>query len=206
VLTPSKRIIPLNQLAIHLIRGRRVMLDSDLAVIYQVSTKRLNEQLRRNRNRFPVDFAFQLTVEELTDLRSQFATSNLRLQTAASTKRGGRRYLPWVFTEHGAIMLASVLNSDVAVQASVRVVRVFVRLREMVSGNAALAVKLAELERRPDSQDESIANLFQAIRQLLTPPTKPKREIGFHVREGNGQYRVRHRRQIRNPQSTISNP
>jgi hypothetical protein len=103
-------------------------------------------------------------------------------------------------------MLASVLNSDVAMQASVRVVRVFVRLREMVSGNAALAVKLAELERRPDSQDESIANLFQAIRQLLTPPTKPKREIGFHVREGNGQYRVRHRRQIRNPQSTISNP
>jgi ORF6N domain len=199
VLTPSKRIIPLNQPAIHLIRGRRVMLDSDLAVIYQVSTKRLNEQLRRNRNRFPADFAFQLTVEEFTDLRSQFATSNLRLQTAASKKRGGRRYLPWVFTEHGAIMLASVLNSDVAMQASVRVVRVFVRLREMVSGNAALAVKLAELERRPDSQDESIANLFQAIRQLLTPPTKPKREIGFHVREGNGQYRVRHRRQIRNP-------
>jgi hypothetical protein len=205
VLTPSKRIIPLNEPAIHLIRDQRVMLDSDLAAIYQVSTKRLNEQLRRNRNRFPADFAFQLTAEELTNLRSQFATSNLRLQTAASKKRGGRRYLPWVFTEHGAIMLASVLNSEVAVQASVRVVRAFVRLREMVSGNAALAVKLAELERRLDSHDESIANLFQAIRQLLTPPTKPKREIGFHVREGNGQYRVRHRRQIRNPQSTISN-
>jgi ORF6N domain len=206
VLTPSKRIIALNEPAIHLIRGQRVMLDSDLAAIYQVSTKRLNEQLQRNRRRFPADFAFQLTAEELTSLRSQIATSSLRLQTATSKKHGGRRYLPWVFTEHGAIMLASVLYSDVAVQASVRVVRAFVRLREMVSGNAALATKLAELERRLDSHDEAIANVFEAIRQLLTPPEKPKREIGFHVREGNGLYRVRRRRQIRNPQSTISNP
>jgi hypothetical protein len=206
VLTPSKRLIRFDQPAIHLIRGQRVMLDSDLAAIYQVSTKRLNEQLRRNRNRFPADFVFQLTAEELTDLRSQFATSNPMLQTATSKKRGGRRYLPWVFTEHGAIMLASVLNSDVAVQASVRVVRAFVRLREMVSGNAALAAKLAELERRLDSHDESIANLFQVIRQLLAPTAKPKREIGFHVRERDGQYRVRRRRQIRSPQSTISNP
>jgi len=124
-------------------------------------------------------------------LKSQIATSNLRLQTATSKKRGGRRYLPWVFTEHGAIMLASVLNSDVAEQASVRVVRAFVRLREMVAGNATLAVKLAELERRLDSHDESIANLFQFIRQLLTPPTKPNREIGFHVREDGARYRIR---------------
>src|SRR5207248_10810601 len=130
---------------------------------------------------FPADFAFQLTAEELTDLKSQIAISSLRLQTATSKKRGGRRYLPWVFTEHGAIMLASVLNSDIAVQASVRVVRAFVRLREMVSGNAVLAAKLAELERRLDSHDEAIANLFEAIRQLLTPPTKKKREIGLHV-------------------------
>ena len=167
------------------------MLDSDLAAIYQVSTKRLNQQLRRNRSRFPADFAFQLTAEELTDLKSQIATSSLRLQTATSKKRGGRRYLPWVFTEHGAIMLASVLNSDVAVQASVRVVRAFVRLREMVAENATLAVKFAELERRLDSHDESIANLFQFIRQLLTPATKPKREIGFHVREDGARYRIR---------------
>jgi len=196
VLTPSKRIIPLNEPAIHLIRGQRVMLDSDLAAIYQVSTKRLNQQLQRNRSRFPVDFAFRLTAEELT---------NLRLQTATSNKHGGRRYLPLAFTEHGAIMLASVLNSDVAVQASVRVVRAFVRLREMVAGNTALAAKLADLERRLDSHDEAIANLFEAIRQLLTSPKKPKREIGFHVRERNGQYRVRRRRQIRNPQSAIRN-
>src|SRR5437762_4026285 len=168
--------------AIHLVRGQRVMLDSDLAAIYGVTTKRLNEQVRRNISRFPEDFAFQLTAEELTNLRSQIATSSFH---------GGRRYRPWVFTEHGAIMLASVLNSDIAVQASVRVVRAFVRLREMVAGNAGLAAKLVELERRLDSHDESIANLFQAIRQLLTPPTKPKREIGFHVREDGTRYRIR---------------
>ena len=191
MLKPSKKIIAVDEPAIQLVRGQRVMLDSDLATIYQVSTKRLNQQLRRNRSRFPADFAFQLTVEELTNLRLQFATSSLTSQITTSKKHGGRRYLPWVFTEHGAIMLASILNSDVAVQASVRVVRAFVRLREMVAGNAGLAAKLAELERRLDSHDESIANLFQAIRQLLTPPTKPKREIGFHVREDGTRYRIR---------------
>ena len=196
MLTPPKRIIALNEPAIHLIRGQRVMLDSDFAAIYQVSTKRLNEQLRRNRGRFPADFAFQLTSEELISLRSQFATLK---------RQGGRRYLPWVFTEHGAIMLASVLNSDVAVQASVRVVRAFVRLRVMVTGNAALAVKLAELERRLDSHDESIANLFQVLRQLLAQPEKSKREIGFHVREGNGAYRVRRRQPLRKQKSAIKN-
>ena len=191
MLKPSKKIIAVDEPAIQLVRGQRVMLDSDLAAIYQVSTKRLNQQLRRNRSRFPADFAFQLTVEELTNLRLQFATSSLTSQITTSKKHGGRRYLPWVFTEHGAIMLASILNSDVAVQASVRVVRAFVRFREMVAGNAGLAAKLVELERRLDSHDESIANLFQAIRQLLTPPTKPKREIGFHVREDGTRYRIR---------------
>src|SRR5213595_2579179 len=122
--------------AIHFIRGQRVMLDSDLAAIYGTSTMRLNEQFKRNSKRFPDDFAFVLTREEFTNLISQ---------NAISRSHGGRRSLPVAFTEHGAIMLASVLNSDVAVQASVRVVRVFVKLREMVSGNAALAVKLAEL-------------------------------------------------------------
>src|SRR6266481_6783103 len=169
--------------AIYLIRGQRVMLDSDLAAIYGVTTKRLNEQLRRNRKRFPQDFAFQLTTEEFRNLRSQFATSK---------GRGGRRYFPWVFTEHGAIMLASVLNSDIAVQASVRVVRAFVRLREMVAANAQLAAKLEELERRLDSHDEAIIELFAALKQLLEPsePTK-RREMGFHVREKAARYRVR---------------
>jgi len=170
--------------AIHLIRGQRVMLDSDLAQIYAVSTKQLNQQLKRNRNRFPEDFAFQLTANEFVSLRSQIVTSN---------RRGGRRYLPWVFTEHGSLMLASVLNSEVAIQASVRVVRAFVRLREMVAANAQLASKLKDLERRLDSHDETIVDLFAALKRLLEPEAKPRREIGFHVRERSGRYRTRKR-------------
>ena len=182
--------------AIHLIRGQRVMLDSDLAAIYGVTTKRLNEQLRRNRSRFPSDFAFQLTAEEFTNLKSQIATSSFH---------GGRRYRPWVFTEHGALMLASVLNSEIAVQASVRVVRAFVRLREMVAANAQLAVKLEELERRFDSHDDAIANLFATLKQLLEPPEAPKRrEIGFHVQEEAARYRVRKSPRSKNRNSRIS--
>ena len=182
--------------AIHLIRGQRVMLYSDLAAIYGVATKRLNEQVRRNRSRFPSDFALQLTAEEFTNLKSQIATSSFH---------GGRRYRPWVFTEHGALMLASVLNSQIAVQASVRVVRAFVRLREMVAANAQLAVKLEELERRFDSHDDAIANLFATLKQLLEPPEAPKRrEIGFHVREEAARYRVRKAPGIKNRNSGIS--
>ena len=171
--------------AIYLIRGQRVMLDSDLAAIYAVTTKRLNEQLKRNRSRFPEDFAFRLRTEEVTHLRSQFATSK--------KGRGGRRYLPWAFTEHGALMLANVLNSRIAIQASVRVVRAFVRLREMVAANAQLAAKLEELERRLDSHDEAIVDLFATLKRLLEPETKTKREIGFHVHERAGSYRTKRR-------------
>jgi hypothetical protein len=176
----SPREIQTVENAIHLVRGQRVMLDSDLAAIYGVSTMRLNEQLRRNKKRFPSDFAFQLTREQFTTLISQFAISK--------KGRGGRRTLPWVFTEHGAIMLAGVLNSEIAIEASIRVVRAFVRLREIVSANAELAAKFAQLERRLDSHDEAIAQLFEAIRQLLAPPPEKKREIGFHVRERKGRY------------------
>jgi len=172
------------------------MLDFDLAMIYGVTTKRLNEQLKRNRLRFPADFAFQLTVQEFRTLKSQIATSS---------SHGGKRKLPWVFTEHGALMLASVLNSAIAVQASVRVVRAFVRLREMVAANAQLAAKLEELERRFDSHDEAIANLFATLKQLLEPPEAPKRrEIGFHVRETAARYRVRRRSKINDQNSGIS--
>jgi ORF6N domain len=191
----SRRKIAQLESAIYLIRGQRVMFDSDLAAIYGVTTKRLNEQVRRNISRFPEDFAFQLTAEELTNLRSQIATSSFH---------GGRRYRPWVFTEHGAIMLASVLNSDIAVQASVRVVRAFVRLREMVAANAQLASKLEELERRLDSHDEAIVDLFAALKQLLEPPEPPKRrEIGFHVREKTARYRVQRRSKINDRNSRI---
>jgi len=191
----SRRKIAQLESAIYLIRGQRVMFDSDLAAIYGVTTKRLNEQVRRNISRFPEDFAFQLTAEELTNLRSQIATSSFH---------GGRRYRPWVFTEHGAIMLASVLNSDIAVQASVRVVRAFVRLREMVAANAQLAAKLEELERRLDSHDEAIVDLFAALKQLLEAPEPPKRrEIGFHVREKTARYRVQRRSKINDRNSRI---
>jgi ORF6N domain-containing protein len=191
----SRRKIAQLESTIYLIRGQRVMFDSDLAAIYGVTTKRLNEQVRRNISRFPEDFAFQLTAEELTNLRSQIATSSFH---------GGRRYRPWVFTEHGAIMLASVLNSDIAAQASVRVVRAFVRLREMVAANAQLASQLEELERRLDSHDEAIVDLFAALKQLLEPPEPPKRrEIGFHVREKAARYRVQRRSKINDRNSRI---
>ena len=181
----SSRKIDTVETAIYLIRGQRVMLDSDLAAIYGTSTMRLNEQFKRNRKRFPDDFAFVLTREEFASLISQIAISK--------KSRGGRRKPPIVFTEHGAIMLASVLNSDVAVQASVRVVRAFVRLREMVAANAQLASKLAELERRLDSHDEAIVDLFATLKRLLEHPSKRNREIGFHVRERTARYRTKKR-------------
>ena len=173
---------------IHLIRGQRVMLDSDLAAIYGVSTMRLNEQFKRNRQRFPADFAFQLTSEEFANLISQIAISS---------SHGGRRKLPWVFTEHGAIMLAAILNSERAVEMSVFVVRAFVQMRELLLGNKQLAAKLAALEERVGGHDEVIAELITAIRRLLEAPAeeKPKREIGFHLREiAPPQYRISRRK------------
>ena len=168
-----------------LVRGQKVMLDTDLAEIYDVPLKRLNEQVRRNLKRFPEDFAFQLTRQEFANLKSQFATSS---------SHGGRRKLPWVFTEHGAIMLASVLISAVAVDASVRVVRAFVRIREMLSANKELAKKFAELEQRLDGHDSALGNLFEAIRQLLTPTEEPKREMGFHIHEEPVPYRIKRKK------------
>ena len=149
------------------------MLDSDLAAVYGVTTKRLNEQVKRNRKRFPDDFMFQLTKEETEFLRSQIAT--------LKTGRGQhRKYRPHAFTEHGAVMLASVLNSPVALQASVQVVRAFIRLRELLATHKDLATKLAELERKYDSQFKVV---FDAIRKLMTPPPGPERpRMGFHVR------------------------
>lgn len=172
---------------IHLIRGQRVMLDSDLAGIYGVQLKRLNEQVRRNRDRFPVDFCFQLKRDEFKNLKSQIATSSLH---------GGKRKLPWVFTEHGAIMLAAILNSKRAVEMSVFIVRAFVQMREVLLGNKQLAVKLAALEERVGGHDEVIADLIAAIRKLLEAPAeeKSKREIGFHLRETSPPYRISRRK------------
>lgn len=164
-------IIPVEyiQKRIYVIRGQRVMLDRDLAEIYGVSTKRLNEQVKRNKDRFPEDFMFQLTQEEFNNLRSQIATS----------KRGGRRYRPYVFTEHGAVMLASVLNTPKAVQMSIFVVRAFVKLREMVLMHKELAEKLQELEKKVVKHDKEIKLLFEAIKQLMFTPKKSVKRIGF---------------------------
>jgi hypothetical protein len=162
--------------AILILRGQRVLQDSDLAVLYRVSTKRFNEQVRRNRKRFPADFMFQLTAEEIRSLRSQFAT--------LKTGRGQhRKYLPYVFTEHGAIMAATILNSPRAIEMSVYVVRAFVQLREVLASNKELARRFAQLETRLDKKltihDETIAAILGAIRQRMHPPIPKRRPIGF---------------------------
>lgn len=177
-------LIPIEQIErlIFHIRGQKVMLDAALARIYGVTTTRLNQQVKRNLDRFPEDFMFQLTKEDF---------DRLILQNATSKKgRGGRRKIPFVFTEHGAIMLASVLNSPVAVRASLQVVRAFVRLREMLTTHKELASKLTELERKLEGHDQAIHTLFEAIRQLLNPPKSDSRKIGFRVKESRANYRV----------------
>ena len=153
------------------IRGHRVMLDADLAEIYRVTTKRLNEQVKRNRSRFPEDFMFRLTAQEVGELnRSQIATG--------SQKHRDPRFPPYVFTVHGAVMLASVLNSAVAVDASIQVVRAFIRIRTILAAHKELARKLEELERKYDARFKVV---FEAIRQLMRPelPEPPRRPIGF---------------------------
>ena len=154
-----------------LIRGQRIMLDADLARLYGVSTKRLNEQVKRNRSRFPADFMFRLTLKEKAKV---VATCDHlpRLKFSAA--------LPYAFTEHGALMLASVLNTPRAVEVSLFVVRAFVKLREKLSAHRTLALKLMELERKIQSHDEQIRSLFDAIRGLMRPPEPPRRRIGFH--------------------------
>jgi hypothetical protein len=157
--------------AIRVIRGQKVLLDADLAALYGVETKRFNEQVKRNRARFPEDFMFQLTEEEFAALRSHNATSN--------TRRGGRRYLPYAFTEHGTIMAATILNSPWATEVSVYVVRAFIQLRELLASQQALAQRLEAVEDTLTEHDAAIRELLKAIRQFMAPPDKPKRRIGF---------------------------
>ena len=157
---------------IRLIRGHRVLLDEDLAALYGVITKRLNQQVRRNAGRFPNDFAFQLSVEEADFLRLQNAT--------LKTGRGRhRKFRPWVFTEHGAIMAATILNSPRAVEMSLYVVRAFVHLRELLASNVELARRLDELEGRLQGHDAAITDILAAIRELVEPPEAKRRAIGF---------------------------
>ncbi|MEW6305393.1 MAG: ORF6N domain-containing protein [Verrucomicrobiota bacterium] len=173
------------------VRGQRVMLDSTLAGIYGVPLKRLNEQVKRNSLKFPSDFAFQLVRQEVAQIRSQFATGfpEVWAQISAGLKYNPK-YRPWVFTEHGALMLATVLNSPVAIEASVRVVRAFVLMREHLAAHTELAHKLNELEQRVSGHDQAVGDLFEAIRSLVEPPPDERKEIGFHMRETPIPYRV----------------
>lgn len=171
VLAPVERIAQ----SIFILRGHKVLLDSDLAALYGVATKRFNEAVKRNLVRFPQDFMFQVTADELSALRSQIATSK--------PSRGGRRYAPYAFTEHGAIMAAMILNSPRAVEMSVYVVRAFVQLREVLASNKELAKRLDQLEARiqkkPTSHDDAIAAMLSAIRELMQPTVTKSRPIGF---------------------------
>jgi len=180
---------------IRVIRGQRVVLDADLARVYGVTTKRLNEAVKRNRQRFPSDFMFQLAAEEVANLRSQIATGSeraMRSQIATASKRN-IRHLPYAFTEHGAIQAANVLNSDRAVQMGVFVVRAFVKMRETLVAHCELAKKLTELERslvaRLDSHDSLIGGIIRELHRFANPPEPPRKQIGFHVREHPAVYR-----------------
>jgi len=165
--------------AIFVIRGQRVILDADLAGLYGVETRTLKQAVRRNRKRFPDDFMFELTREENRSLRSQNVT----------LKRGQySKYLPFAFTEQGVAMLSSVLNSERAIEVNIAIMRVFVRLREMMAAHKELALKLKELEGRIRDHDEQIVAIFDAIRQLMTPPASPRKKIGFEVGEPKATY------------------
>ncbi len=215
------------------VRGQKVILDSDLARVYGVPTKRLNEQVRRNGDRFPSDFVFQLTLEEVSHLRSQIATSSLqtvaveydngmRSQIASasaaaslndarnrsqiatgSQKHRDPRFLPYAFTEHGAIMAANVLNSSQAVRMSVFIVRAFVKMREQLLGRAELEARLSQIENVLLSHDKGIRELYATIRPLLLPPPEnsPKEVAGFRVKERRTRYGARLRA---NPKSAIA--
>ncbi|MGH7935739.1 MAG: ORF6N domain-containing protein [Chthoniobacterales bacterium] len=199
----KKEIIPASRIAdaIHLVRGQKVMLDFDLAALYGVATKVLNQAVGRNRNRFPEDFTFQLTARELSNLRSQFVgeqssgderlTPNWSQIVTSSRKHRGTTYRVYAFTEQGVAMLSSVLRSERAVQVNIAIMRAFVQLRAALESNREPARKFSELEERVGKHDEDIGAIIEAIRQLLEPPEKSRREIGFHVRETPSRYGTR---------------
>ena len=155
---------------IYFIRGQKVMLDKDLAELYNVPTKVFNQAVKRNISRFPEDFAFRLTEEEFEILRSQFVTSSW----------GGQRYLPYAFTESGVAMLSSILSSELAIKVNIQIIRLFTRMREMVLTNKDILLKLEEVERKLDSHDNDIDQIFGYLKELLNPPQPPRRRIGFN--------------------------
>jgi hypothetical protein len=204
----KKELIPTELIAqsIHFLRGQKVMLDFDLAALYGVGAKALNQAVKRNRERFPGDFMFQLNQEETRFLRSHFVNSigqtvegkeivaNRSQFVTSSFKHRETKSRPYAFTEQGVAMLSSVLKSDRAVKVNIAIMRAFVTLRETLETNRELARKFAELEKHVGKHDKEIDAIIDAIRQLMAPPEKPGREIGFHVREKAPRYRSRNHR------------
>jgi hypothetical protein len=196
-------IVPIQRIAqaIFVLRGQKVMLDYDLATLYGVEARVLNQAVKRNASRFPVDFMFQISAEEMEKVsqvvtppaqeRTEKKVTNSSQFVTSSRKYRGKRYRPYAFTEQGVAMLSSVLNSERAVKVNIAIMRAFVRLREVLQTNRELARKFDELEKRVGKHDEKIDAILEAIRQLMAPPTKPRREIGFHVREKAPRYRAR---------------
>ena len=160
---------------IYLIRGQKVMLDSDLAELYGTETKVLKQAVKRNRNRFPDDFIFELTQEEFESLRSQIVTSN--------KGRGGARYLPLAFTEQGVSMLSGVLNSETAVRVHIQIIRVFAKMRQLLLTHKDILLQLEKIEKKLTGHDEDIQLIFQYLKQLLNPPQPPRRKIGFRRKD-----------------------
>ena len=183
----NKAIVSTAQIAqsIYLLRGQKVLLNFDLARLYGVTTGNLIKAAKRNSSRFPGDFMFRLSAAEM---------EGLIFQLGISKPRGGRRHLPYAFTEQGVAILSSVLRSERAVKVNITIMRAFVRLRQVLETNRELAKRFAELESRVGKHDDEIAAIIEAIRQLIAPPAKPRREIGFHVRETAPRDGIRKRR------------
>jgi hypothetical protein len=199
----SKEIISATRIAqsIYMLRGQKIMLDFDLAALYGVETRILNQAVKRNSSRFPADFMFQISTQEI-EMISHFVISpeerrpgrnawNSSQFVMSSRKHRGKRYRPYAFTEQGVAMLSSVLKSEPAVKVNIAIMRAFVKLHRTLETNRELARKFADLERRIGKHDEEIDAIIEAIRQLMAPPKKPLREIGFHVREKAPRYRTR---------------
>ncbi len=156
---------------IFVIRGQKVMLDSDLAKLYQIETRILIQSTKRNLNRFPSDFMFQLNDTEIESLRSQFVTSKIG--------RGGRRYLPYVFTEHGIAMLSSILNSDIAIQMNILIIRVFIKVKELILSNKDLEIRIGEIEKKQKEQGDLLKTIHSVVKHLIEKPIPPKGRMGF---------------------------
>jgi hypothetical protein len=168
LLIPDEKIID----KIYMIRGQKIMLDSDLALMYDVPTKVLKQAVRRNKSRFPPDFMFEMTTDEFRNWRSQIVTSNFSVKM-------GLRYAPFCFTEHGVAMLSSVLKSKKAVEVNIRIIRIFTRIREALLSNKEILSRLEKLERKINKNDEDIRSIFNALKHLLNPPALPRKKIGF---------------------------